>query len=229
VHRLRSVVLFDLTCMRNKAWNGFPPKSDFDARERLHKVIERSVKRSGVGALNVSNISREVGITRPTFYRYFDSVEALIYSAITSANDSTISRLYKRAERFNTPAERAVESVIFLYREIPKDQLLAAIFFGVTPQKQDVDRVFSPASLKRATKDLARILGIENRDKASRENLREVTHMVLRILWSLLTIPDHQLKNENDLRALLKNWIGIPIEVLFGNGYGRTGRDLSPQ
>ncbi len=175
------------------------------------------MKRHGVGALNVSNIAREVGITRQTFYRYFDNVEMLCHSAINSVGDGIIFRVSRHLQKYKTPAERAVESLIFMYQEIPKDRLLVEIFFGVTPPKQVVDIVFSPASLKSAAEDAAQILFVDKREGVSSEHLREITELMVRLLWSLLTIPNPQFKDENYLRALLKTWVGIPVQVLFGD------------
>jgi AcrR family transcriptional regulator len=202
--------------MRNKAWKGRLPKSDSDARERLHRAAQHCLKQHGPKALNVSNIAREAGVTRQTFYRYFDNVEALLISAVASASGGITFRLHEHARKFDTPAERAVESMLFMYREIPNDPLLSGLFLGDSPPKQAVDRIFSPASVQRAIKDFAQVLGIADNNTSPSENLYQATELMLRLLWSLLSIPSPRMADEKALKAFLRKWVGIPVGVLFG-------------
>jgi AcrR family transcriptional regulator len=173
------------------------------------------LKQHGLRALNVSNIAREAGVTRQTFYRYFDNVEALLMSAVDSASGGITFRLHEHARKFDTPAERAVESMLFMCREIPRDPLLSELFLGDNSPKQAVDRIFSSASLQRATKDFAQVLGIADNSASRSENLYQATELMLRLLWSLISIRSSRLADEKALRAFLKKWIGIPVGVLF--------------
>lgn len=68
-------------------------------RERTREEILRAAREilyvQGVGAVNLTSVSRELGLTKQALYHYYSSKEDLIKSLITSLLDEEISSVLK--------------------------------------------------------------------------------------------------------------------------------------
>ncbi|MDR3418541.1 MAG: TetR/AcrR family transcriptional regulator [Nevskia sp.] len=208
--------------MRNRAWKGTPPGSDSEARQRLRLAALRCVKYSGVEGISVSSIAREAGITRQTFYRYFENAEDVTFSTVASASGTITTRLFKHLEQFDAREDRAVEALVFLYREMPKDRLLKEVFFEAPLHPTTVGQVFTQRALQRCKAIAAEIMRIDDPGIAEEENLHQLGEFMLRLLWSVLINPTNSLRDEHEFRAFLRKWLAIPVRTLFGETNGRA-------
>ena len=58
----------------SQGWRGTPPADDAEARKR-------SIERRGPRRTSLSDIAADLGVTRPTVYRYFATTDALFSAA----------------------------------------------------------------------------------------------------------------------------------------------------
>ena len=79
---------FDVTCnvafmpRGSRSQPSAPPDTD-DARERILAAAERCIDRHGIRKTTMDDIASEVGLSRPSVYRYFADRDDLLIELIT--------------------------------------------------------------------------------------------------------------------------------------------------
>lgn len=98
--------------MGRKGWGGAPPADDAEARKRIVDAAVDRIERRGPRATTLSDIANDLGITRPTIYRYYDSIDDLLAAAAvlgSARTDSTAGRgRHHRSHAGNAPATRSI-------------------------------------------------------------------------------------------------------------------------
>ena len=64
--------------MRTHGWSGATPADDDEAIARILDAARRRIDLSGKD-FGISDVAKDVGVTRQTVYRYFPSTESLLY------------------------------------------------------------------------------------------------------------------------------------------------------
>src|SRR5262245_8330947 len=93
---------------RTHGWDGRPPADDEEAIERILDATRRCIERDGARA-TVSEVAAELGVTRQTVYRYFDSTEKLLHATAFQASGPFLDRLTRHLRKIDEPAEAVVE------------------------------------------------------------------------------------------------------------------------
>ncbi len=75
--------------MRTHGWSGATPADDDEAIARILDAARRRIDRSGKD-FGISDVAKDVGVTRQTVYRYFPSTEALLPVATSVAEVRTV-------------------------------------------------------------------------------------------------------------------------------------------
>ncbi len=136
------------------------------ARHEILEVARRQMAKVGAGQLSLRAIARELEMTAPALYRYFDSREALITELIVEAYNSVGEAL--EAACNSKPADEAGEQLLatlVAYREwaLAHSQDYALVFGTPLPDYEGpVDKILPAA--KRAFDMFVRIF--EAADKA---------------------------------------------------------------
>jgi AcrR family transcriptional regulator len=182
----------------SRSWSGASPLPGA-ARERLLEAAARCVARDGLAGLSMAAVAGEAGVSRPTVYRYFADRRALLEATLFYAGRSLAGGLGERIRPCTTPAEKAVEAMVFVLGEIPRDPVLGALWGGTLLDAFAVAGTTRPAAIawaRDALKDLVHAAGWEA-DEAD-----EAVETMLRVLLSLLVAPEPR-RSERDLRAFL--------------------------
>lgn len=181
-----------------RSWAGDSPLPGA-ARERLLEAASRCVAREGLPALSMAAVAAEAGVSRPTVYRYFADRPTLLEATLFYAGRSLADAIGGELRRHATPAEKAVEAVLFVYAEIPRDPVIGALWgatlldaFAVA----GITRHTAIAWARQAVKDLVQSAGWRD-DEAD-----EAVETMLRMLLSLLAAPEPR-RSEAELRAFL--------------------------
>src|SRR5262245_30937559 len=112
---------------RPRSWSGDSPLPGA-ARERLLEAASRCIARDGLDALSMAAVASEAGVSRPTVYRYFADRRALLEATLFYAGRSLADAIGGELRRHASAAEMAVEAMMFVHAQIPRDPVLGALW-----------------------------------------------------------------------------------------------------
>jgi AcrR family transcriptional regulator len=87
------------------------PSTD-EARERILAAAERCIDRHGVRKTTVDDVASEVGLSRPSVYRYFADRDDLLVELIARHARALNERAHKPISRQSTLSDQIVEGVL---------------------------------------------------------------------------------------------------------------------
>jgi AcrR family transcriptional regulator len=89
------------------------PTSADDARERILAAAERCIDRHGIRKTTMDDVACEVGLSRPSVYRYFADRDDLLIELITRHARALLDRARKSVARQGSLADQLVETVLY--------------------------------------------------------------------------------------------------------------------
>jgi AcrR family transcriptional regulator len=99
------------------------PTSTDDARERILTAAERCIDRHGIRKTTMDDVACEVGLSRPSVYRYFADRDDLLIELITRHARALLDRARKSIARRSSLPDQIVESVIYTAEHARRDPL----------------------------------------------------------------------------------------------------------
>lgn len=195
-----------------KAWHGHAPRDDEEARERIIQAAKTCIERDGVSGANISTVAKEVGVTRRTIYRLFESSEKLIQYIAVESTGVTLNKMIARVNKFDTFQQRLVEAMIFLIREIPDDPVLGKYFSTEKNRKINIENAFTQQSLEFSFQMLKMIYPGSTRGK-DEVLLRQLAEHMQRLVLALVLAPGPTLKDETAIRQYLERWFIPAVET----------------
>src|SRR2546430_799518 len=96
---------------KRRGWAGAPPKDDDDAKERIVEAAVGCLDRLGSAGFSLSEVANELGVTRPTLYRYFESTDELLSAVGLYAMQTFSDQLRAHLSEITDPAEWVVEGI----------------------------------------------------------------------------------------------------------------------
>jgi AcrR family transcriptional regulator len=88
------------------------PTSADVARERILAAAERCIDRHGIRKTTMDAVAYEVGLSRPSVYRYFADRDELLIELITRHARALLARARKSISRHTSLADQIVETVL---------------------------------------------------------------------------------------------------------------------
>src|ERR1700756_3676445 len=106
-------------------WGNQPtaPTTTDDARERILAAAERCIDRHGIRKTTMDDVAREVGLSRPSVYRYFADRDDLLIELITRHARALLDRARKSIARQSSLPDQIVESVLYTAEHARRDPL----------------------------------------------------------------------------------------------------------
>lgn len=198
--------------MGHHGWQGNPPRTEDEARQRIIAAATSCIEQFGPAKTTLSDVATELGVTRQTVYRYYPSL-AEIFSAVAQAGlDDFVERMQRHLATATTPAEAAVESIVFAVSAIPKEPYIGLLF-----QAGETDvfsrGVISSMALSVGAHILRRVpvdwseTGV---DDAELEGLAEI---LMRLFLSFLQYPADPPRSDDELRVLVRRWLGPALQA----------------
>ena len=209
--------------MRTHGWSGAAPASDAEAIERILAAAKRAIDKHG-SEIRITDIARELGVTRQTVYRYFASTEALLVATAISEAAPYLDTLTEHLAEFHDPAEAVVEAIAHTLERLSEEPYLGlllssgrsgAFAAGVT---SDTALTFGRTMLQRFAVDW-------NAAGITDDELDGLTEYMLRILQSLVIDPGRPPRRGQVLRNYLNAWVA---PVVLGLQTKRT-RKVMPR
>jgi AcrR family transcriptional regulator len=97
--------------------------STVDARERILAAAERCIDRHGIRKTTMDDVACEVGLSRPSVYRYFADRDDLLIELITRHARALVVRARKSVSRQSSLPDQIVESVLYTAEHARRDPL----------------------------------------------------------------------------------------------------------
>ncbi|UOZ03206.1 TetR/AcrR family transcriptional regulator [Amycolatopsis sp. WQ 127309] len=189
-------------------WRGNPPGTEDEARRRIVEAATACLDRAGLAKTSLSDVAAEAGVTRQTVYRYFPGLKDILRAVGLAGVEEFAGRMARHLASFGTAAEAAVEAVVFAVRTVPGEPYLGLLlqagegeYFtaGVTSQL-----AFSAGAgiLRNVPVDWA-AAGVETDD-----DLQGLAEILMRLFLSFLQYPSTPAPTDDELRALVRRWLG---------------------
>jgi AcrR family transcriptional regulator len=100
-----------------------PPTTADDARERILAAAERCIERHGIRKTTMDDVACEVGLSRPSVYRYFADRDDLLIELITRHARALLDRARKSIARQSSLSDQIVETVLYTAEHARRDPL----------------------------------------------------------------------------------------------------------
>lgn len=195
--------------MRRHGWAGALPSSDEEAIARIITAASRAIEASGAD-IKISDIARDLGVTRQTVYRYFPSTDALLVATALSEVGPALDRLAAHLEAIDDPAEAVVEGIAYTLELLPQDKYLGLL---LTSEK-------AASYSASVTSDVALALGRSIIDRFNvdwnsvgiTDDRRDgLVEFMLRVLQSFVVDPGRPPRSGAELRNYLRQWVAPAI------------------
>ncbi|MGE2815116.1 TetR/AcrR family transcriptional regulator [Mycobacterium heidelbergense] len=203
--------------MRTHGWSGAAPASDAEAIDRILAAAKRAIDKRG-NEIRITDIARQLGITRQTVYRYFPSTDALLIATAISEAAPYLDALTKHLAKLHDPAQAVVEAIAHTLERLPEERYLGLLLLpgqrgafaaGVT---SDTALTFGRTMLERFAIDWNAV-GI------TADKLDVLTEYMLRILQSLVIDPGRPPRRGPVLRHYLETWV-TPVVLALESSNG---------
>ena len=99
-----------------------PERTD-DASERILAAAERCIGRHGIRKTTMDDVASEVGLSRPSVYRYFAARDDLLLELISRHGRALLDRAHKTISRQGSLADQIVESLLYIADHGRRDPL----------------------------------------------------------------------------------------------------------
>ena len=191
--------------MRTHGWSGTTPADDTEAAQRIVAAAGAAIERSGEH-FTMTEIARDLGVTRQTVYRYFTNADALLAATAFAESGRFLDVLAAHLQRITDPAEAVIEGIAYTLESLPQDRYLGLLLtpgrtggFSATVTS-DTALAFGRALLERMAVDWHRA-GIDG------DRLDELVEHMLRIVQSFVVDPGRPARHGTELREYLARWV----------------------
>ena len=173
--------------MRTHGWAGETPASDDEAIARIIAAARQRIDQCGKD-FSISDVAKDVGVTRPTIYRYFASTEALLFATSIAEAGPFLDHLTDHLKDIHDPIEAVIEGIAHTLERLPHERYLSLL---LTPGKasafsagvtSDTAMSFGRSLLERFDVDWGSV-GITD------DNMDGLVEFMLRMFQSLVIDP----------------------------------------
>lgn len=179
------------------------------AREHLIDAGLACIERDGLGSFGISAVAKQAGVSRPTVYRYFTDREELMQATLFRAGDRFAAEGAEFLIQFTTPAEMAIEGVLFGARALGRHAVLGRVFGRDQLAAVALAAMTSPAGLDVGRIAWAPLVRITRWDERA---ARECIRVIMSFQLALLLTPDPGASVEQT-RAYLERRLLPAIEL----------------
>jgi AcrR family transcriptional regulator len=192
--------------MRRHGWGGSPPADEHEARRRILDAAVRCLDRDGPSRTYLSDVATELGVTRPTIYRYYPGRDELLAAVTERAHRSFRSELDSLFASVRDPVEYVVEVVAYVVEQLPRAPHLAVLLTTGRAERFERGAVSAEA--------VARNVSVLRRDLDwaalgyAEHQLGELVEVMHRMIASMIVAPPEKPRSGAELRGFLRRWLG---------------------
>jgi len=172
-----------------------------DTRERLLSGTLACLREFGVEGTTISAVSRASGLSRPTIYAHFNTLEQLIHRAVENSAVELSARIVAGLADTRSPGDAMVEFVVTAHREFKADPVVALVVdMSVDPELAGHGEI-SPAMFRLTRRPMRAMLAGE---PDALKRLDEIIETLVRFLLSVLAYSSENTRDDVRLRAYLR-------------------------
>jgi AcrR family transcriptional regulator len=186
-------------------WQGNPPRTEDEARRRIVDAATACLDRVGLAKTSLSDIAAEAGVTRQTVYRYFPRLPDILSAVAIAGVEAFAVRMERHLATFDSPAEVAVESVLFSLHAVPGEPHLGLL---LEAGEGDIftGAVTSPQSFALGARILRNVpVDWAGAGVSTDEDFQGLAEILMRLFLSFLRYPSY---SDDELRAFVRRWLG---------------------
>jgi AcrR family transcriptional regulator len=192
--------------MGHHGWQGNPPRTEDEVRQRIIAATTSCIEKLGPAKTTVSNVAAELGVTRQTVYRYYPSHAELLGAVAQAGLEDFVERMVKHLSAFGTPAEVAIESIVFAVQAMPQEPSIGLLYQAGETEIFSRDVTSSMAFSVGA--DILRRIPVDWSDVGVEDDeLEGLAEILMRLFDSFLQYPADPPRSEDELRALARRWL----------------------
>ena len=193
--------------MGHHGWQGNPPRTEEEARQRIIAATRSCVEEFGPAKTTLSDVASELGVTRQTVYRYYANLTEILEAVAQSGLQDFVERMERHLSGFTTPADVAIESIVYAVQAIPQEPSIGLLFQAGETEIFSRDVTSSMSFTVGA--DILRRVPVDWSDIGVRdEELEGLAEILMRLFASLLQYPADPPYTADDIRALARRWLG---------------------
>src|SRR6266403_417653 len=114
MHHLTSFIRCNIGCMpRGSRTQRAAPTGADDPRERMLAAAERCIDRHGIRKTTIDDIASEVGLSRPSVYRYFADRDDLLIELNMRHARAMFNRAHKSMSRQTNFPDQVIEGLLY--------------------------------------------------------------------------------------------------------------------
>ncbi len=172
-----------------------------DTRERLLSGTLACLREFGVEGTTIAAVSRVSGLSRPTIYAHFHTLDELVHRAVENAAVDLSARIVAGLADTHSPGDAMVEFVVAAHREFKADPVVALVVdMSVDPGLAGHGEI-SPAMFQLTRRPVRAMLAGETQ---ALERLDEIIETLVRFLLSVLAYSSENTRDDDRLRAYLR-------------------------
>jgi AcrR family transcriptional regulator len=194
-----------------RGWRGDPPRNDEEARQRIIEAAMRCIDRHGPHKTGLSDVASELGVTRQTVYRLYESTDELLLAVGAAAADDYLDRLAAHVADLPEPGDAIVEGIAYTFERLPHEPFLG-LLLTTGRSEAFLKGVTSPRALAFGRSMLARMSVDWAAAGYDADELDGLVEFGLRVLQSLVLDPPRQRRGAR-LRAYLTRWVAPAVRA----------------
>jgi AcrR family transcriptional regulator len=193
-------------------WQGNPPRTEGEARQRIIAATTSCVEKFGSARTTVSVVATELGVTRQTVYRYYPSHAELLGAVAQAGLDDFADRMVAHLSTFTTPADVAIESIVFAVQAIPHEPSIGLLLQA--GETEFFSREVMSAMAFSVGADILRRIPVDWSEIGVKDDeLEGLAEVLMRLFASFLQYPGEPPVSADDLRALARRWLGPALRA----------------
>ncbi len=198
--------------MGHHGWQGNPPHTEDDARQRIIAATRSCVEKFGAAKTTVSVVATELGVTRQTVYRYYPSHAELLEAVAQAGLADFVQRMAAHLSTFDSAADVAIEAVVFAIEEIPSEPSIGLLLQAGETEvfSRDVTTTMSFS----IGADILRSLPVDWTEIGVKDDeLEGLAEMLMRLFVSFLQYPADPPHSADDIRSFVRRWLGPALNA----------------
>ncbi len=148
-------------------------KNPENTRAQILNAAMICIMSLGPSRINISNVAAQAGVSRPTVYAHFETLDDLVQEAINEGISVLLKSLDSYASQYTTPRERVAETFIHLLDLSERvDVLQKPMSFEISASPRDI---IPPEAIVAARGLLTTMIGdgLEVKDRAAADERAE--------------------------------------------------------